>query len=434
VSALSIHHIIIIMPKHTRSCQEVEDLQKQQEKLEERLNTDCSSINDAVAGNDANELEVLLAHLKSRVERWEDVTRRIMAKMDEDDRGDEMDRCEDIRDDVIRAQTNANRVIFGLHRPPVVPPVVPLVVPPAGAPAASSDSSKDSDDDKRLAIAPALPKLKFPVFNGDYLEWLPWWNRFKSAIHENKRLHAIDKFNLLRSHTGGRAADAIRNLDVTVDNYQPAVDILRKRFEKADFLQATHVNPVIAMPSVDKRENYAALRTLHDQVVGHTTSLKSAGLEWEKFAPIVMPIIISKLPATMRAEWRKLERNSACTFKDLLGFIDEEAEEQEYAALIDGAKGKAPEKPKADPSTIASAAQLAATATSGRANPRRPRKSCPFCQDPHFAIKCSWSRDKKMTVVDADKRCIRCLRRNHAPSECKAGPATGSIIRRSAQV
>ncbi len=53
-----------------------------------------------------------------------------------------------------------------------------------------------------------------------------------------------------------------------------------------------------------------------------------------------MPITISKLPENMRAEWGKLERNSACTFKDLLDFIDEEAEGQEYAALIGGATHK----------------------------------------------------------------------------------------------
>ena len=149
--------------------------------------------------------------------------------------------------------------------------------------------------------------MKFPVFNRDYIEWLPWWNRFKAAIHDNRRLHEIDKFNLLKSYTGGRAADAIRNLDVTVDNYTKAIDLLKNRFEKADILQATHVNAVILLPSVEKREHHAALRTLHDQITGHTISLDSAGLSWENYAPIITPIIVGKLPSSMRAEWRKLE-------------------------------------------------------------------------------------------------------------------------------
>ena len=95
MSAVFIHLIIITIPRNTRSHQEVEDLQRKQKKLEERLNNDFSSINDAVVAADVNELEVLLAQLRSRVERWDDVTRHAVAMMDEDDRSNEVDRCED---------------------------------------------------------------------------------------------------------------------------------------------------------------------------------------------------------------------------------------------------------------------------------------------------------------------------------------------------
>ena len=110
-----------------------------------------------------------------------------------------------------------------------------------------------------------------------------------------------------------------------MDDYAKAIDLLKNRFEKADILQATHVNAVILLPSMEKREHHAALRTLHDQITGQTISLDSAGLSWENYALIITPIIVGKLPSSMCAEWRNLERNSVCTFKDLLNFIDEEA-------------------------------------------------------------------------------------------------------------
>ena len=209
-----------------------------------------------------------------------------------------------------------------------------------------------------------------------------------------------------------------------MDDYAKAIDLLKNRFEKADILQATHVNAVISLPSVDKRGHHAALRTLHDQITGHTISLDSAGLSWENYAPIITPIIVGKLPSSMRAEWRKLERHSVCTFKDLLNFIDEEAEGQEYAALTHGSRGKAttsnPERrPNSEPIAFATAAQLVTTARPARTETSRSRKRCPFCNEEHFAIKCKLSREKKMGIVDADKRCVRCLGRNHASADCR---------------
>ena len=112
--------------------------------------------------------------------------------MDPGLRGFEMDRCEDIRNHIIRVRPTARR----------------STAPP---PPAEGDDEDDDDHRRSSTISPALPKIKFPVFNGDYIEWLPWWNRFKAAIHENRRLHEIDKFNLLKSYTGGRAAEAIRS-------------------------------------------------------------------------------------------------------------------------------------------------------------------------------------------------------------------------------
>ena len=78
----------------------------------------------------------------------------------------------------------------------------------------------------------------------------------------------------------------------------------------------------------------------------HTTSLESAGLTWDSHAATLGPTIVGKLPSEMRVEWRKIDKNTFSSFIDLMGFIEAEAEGQEYASIIGEQKQKKTNKTK----------------------------------------------------------------------------------------
>lgn len=44
-----------------------------------------------------------------------------------------------------------------------------------------------------------LPVIKFPEFSGKYTEWIPFYDAFRSPVHENKSLENCQKFNYLKS-------------------------------------------------------------------------------------------------------------------------------------------------------------------------------------------------------------------------------------------
>ena len=75
-----------------------------------------------------------------------------------------------------------------------------------------------------------LPELKLLHFTGDMTKWIPFWDSYKAAIHEDPELSDIDKFTYLRSLLEHTASEAISGLALTTTNYAEAVDILRKRF------------------------------------------------------------------------------------------------------------------------------------------------------------------------------------------------------------
>ena len=54
-----------------------------------------------------------------------------------------------------------------------------------------------------------LPKLTLRPFNGDITTWKSFWDSYESAIHDNRELSDIDKFNYLRSLLERSAYDSI---------------------------------------------------------------------------------------------------------------------------------------------------------------------------------------------------------------------------------
>ena len=59
-------------------------------------------------------------------------------------------------------------------------------------------------------------KLQITPFDGKVINWQSFWDSFKSAIHENPGLNAIDKFNYLRSLLGGKSNRMIRSRTMTL--------------------------------------------------------------------------------------------------------------------------------------------------------------------------------------------------------------------------
>jgi len=73
-----------------------------------------------------------------------------------------------------------------------------------------------------------LQKLSLVTFDGEPTNWQPFWDSFRSSIHENAA--NIDKPQYLKESFVGIAADTISGLALTNSSYGKAVYLLEKRF------------------------------------------------------------------------------------------------------------------------------------------------------------------------------------------------------------
>ena len=104
-----------------------------------------------------------------------------------------------------------------------------------------------------------LPKLCLAKFKGDVTGWVSFWDSFKSTVHENNDISKIDKFNYLNSLLEGTAALTIQGLTLTADNYDSAIELLKKRFGNTQQIIATHMEELLRLPA-SHRDRAKSLR------------------------------------------------------------------------------------------------------------------------------------------------------------------------------
>ena len=103
----------------------------------------------------------------------------------------------------------------------------------------------EKQDEKELATTVKLSKIDIAAFSGNKLKWTEFWDSFECAIHKNKKLSNIEKFNYLRSQVNSDAQRAISGLSLSNENYIIAVYILRKRFGNSQEVIDLHYNQMI---------------------------------------------------------------------------------------------------------------------------------------------------------------------------------------------
>ena len=156
-----------------------------------------------------------------------------------------------------------------------------------------------------------LPKLHLRGFNGDIQDWQPFWEQFQHNVDKRTDLPDVTKFSYLRSVLSGDAEKAIAGLSLTGASYRTAIEILQDRFGRESKIIFTHVQALLGV-AVPDRPSVEALWTLYGDLQNHIRSLNNMNITGDQYGVILTPLILSRLPASLRLEWaREGERAAA---------------------------------------------------------------------------------------------------------------------------
>lgn len=174
-----------------------------------------------------------------------------------------------------------------------------------------------------------LPKLEVRKFSGKLEEWQEFWDSFESAIHANDSLSNVDKFSYLRGLLLEPARSAIVGFALTSANYEAAVELLKKRFGKKTAIQRTLVNELLNTRPVFNESDTARLRGLYDFVETKYRALQALNVDERTYSEIVVPMLLERIPDSVRLTITRGKQYLEWTLKDLLDSLLTEVELRE---------------------------------------------------------------------------------------------------------
>ena len=286
--------------------------------------------------------------------------------------------------DIIQQFTTAKATLLQLQQPALAPPVVP--VQPIMA--------------QQNQVQVKLPKLDLPKFSGDLLEWTTFHDRFVASVH-SKDISPCLKFEYLSASVVGEAAEAIRNIPLTDENYNDAWELLKKRFQNNRKIATLHVNRLMDQPAVgsDVGDGLRKLVYCTNECV---RALRVLDLPVDTWNFIICNAIEKKLDSNTKRQWElTFEEDRYPELANLLAFIEKHARSFE------------------DNST----SQSLKLQQQNRNSAPTDSSHCQLCKEIHPTFRCpklmNANHNERQELVRNARLCFNCLVPGHSSQDCR---------------
>lgn len=156
---------------------------------------------------------------------------------------------------------------------------------------------------------------------GNPFNFQTFWDSFDSAIHKNTKLDDVTKFNYLNSLLDKSAANSLKGLTLSSENYQNAIKILKDRFGDPQIIISANTDALLPLPSVPSSHNILELTNVYDTIEIHARNLQNFDINPEHYGPILISVIMSKLPDDFRLNILRMMPAGKWEFNKLLDTI-----------------------------------------------------------------------------------------------------------------
>ncbi|XP_055385905.1 uncharacterized protein LOC129614946 [Condylostylus longicornis] len=237
-----------------------------------------------------------------------------------------------------------------------------------------------------------LPKITLAKFDGDYQKWPSFYDLFKSLVHNNEMIPAVQKLQYLKLHLSGELEHLLRAFQVTEDNYVQHVE-----------------------GNCDNKR--VLVNTQLKLLLNQSFALKNLQIDVEGWDPIIVYLIVQKLPTETHQLWEQSvsAENQLPTWRQLKSFLETRFRTLE---AISTRRSSSHRPPQNEASKYRNSCALhAATNATAKSNP-----PCPICRSPHKLKQCKrflgLRQNKRLEVVKGRGLSINCLNSGHMMTTC----------------
>ncbi|XP_008183125.1 uncharacterized protein LOC103309446 [Acyrthosiphon pisum] len=269
-----------------------------------------------------------------------------------------------------------------------------------------------------------LPPVKIPEFSGNIQDWEPFFDSFRSAIHEENSFTSAHKFYYLRSYLTGAALDLIKAVPMTDANYYVAIERLKQRYDNKSLTIQSHIRSLLESPHV---ENATAteLQQLHSHVCTHIAALKALDQPVDKWDAWLITIISMRLDKDTLHGWQLHQRNTQLPrYVDLEEFLADRCVAMEtsyqFSSEREGTSTNSVPHQRSRGYKINNNSAKLTLLT----NKNDRDNKCTHCSGKHWLFFCDSFKEldvnSRLTVVRDAKLCFNCLSPYHQKDYCKS--------------
>ena len=266
-----------------------------------------------------------------------------------------------------------------------------------------------------------LPKLSLKSFSGNTIAFQSFWDSFNAAVHENKSLEDITKFNYLKSFLQGPALSSINGLSLTAENYEEAVKLLIKRYGNKQVLISAHIEKLLNLTPVISINDVKRIRKLYDEIEAHTRNLKSLSVNTDKYGPVLVSIVMSKLPSEIKLVIsREMSISDEWIVDELMEALKREIESREMCLLMSSMSQNKRQESREKHDYFENDEDQFTSSNLYAGNEKLI--SCTYCRKNHPSSKFTVITDIKArkAILRNKAKCFVCLKSGHLARQCRS--------------
>ena len=175
-------------------------------------------------------------------------------------------------------------------------------------------------------------------------------------------------------------------------------------------MNSSHMNKLLQVEKVTSSKNCKDIRQLYDQVESHVRSLKTVGVNSEHYGPLLIPVILERVPNDIKLEISRKLGTANWKIDDFMQILKDEITARESCDFLQSQTREAKSEREADRHISTEALFAGAKVL-----------VCAFCSQNHFHDKCHVVTEMKQRkdIVWKKRLCYRCLFAGHAVRKCK---------------
>lgn len=273
-----------------------------------------------------------------------------------------------------------------------------------------------------------LPKVEIPKFSGDLKAFKPFYDMFKSIVHENDRLSNVEKFNYLVSSLEGPASALVQCTPLTGNNYQTALDALVTRYDRPRLVAFAHLQSIDNAPVITNIRNVTSLRNLVDIFNENLAALNNMGFPTDDWDFLLFYIFSKHLGDDILAKFEVdsgEDRTLIPTFESLKKFVVKlcnALETVEFSSPSKASKFQCPKSSARHNQTSFSPSHRTNKTSAFFTKARS--LSCALCKNDHSLYSCptffQMSPHERLTCAKTQNWCTNCLSNRHFSRACKS--------------